>query len=215
MQCLKLLLLTLWLILSLHFALRYYFCKYVHTSSLIHVQPPILNSKMYRKKTAQSPGSSKCWIRSRKLKYSTNLSWFNSDNFPSQWNPQHTNRRLQSWKCMDGLKRRRNFLLCAALEWYIPSTTSSHLKSPSLPRRFLGKHQLSAIGEQEREDSKREREEKGGGKLFLRHVALICSPAANENYDLQKVFFLPLSPSPLALHQPLQTTQLEPHTEQV
>lgn len=25
--------------------------------------------------------------------------------------------------------------------------------------------------------------------MFLRHVALICSPAANENDDLQKVFF--------------------------
>lgn len=60
-----------------------------------------------------------------------------------------------------------------------------HLKSSSLPRRFLGKHQLSATREEGR---KSEREEKGGGKLFLRHVSLICSPAANENNDLQKVF---------------------------
>lgn len=35
----------------------------------------------------------------------------------------------------------------------------------------------------------REREWEGGEKVFLRHVALICSPAANENDDLQKVFF--------------------------
>lgn len=40
---------------------------------------------------------------------------------------------------------------------------------------------------------RREREWEGGEKVFLRHVALICSPAANENDDLQKVFFLPLS----------------------
>lgn len=44
---------------------------------------------------------------------------------------------------------------------------------------------------------RREREWEGGEKVFLRHVALICSPAANENDDLQKVFF---SSSLLALN---------------
>ena len=69
--------------------------------------------------------------------------------------------------------------------WVIyPFHHSSSWKAHHFQEDFWGKEQLSATEEEERNKVKR----KKGGGLFLRHVALICSAAANENDDLQKVF---------------------------
>lgn len=143
--------------------------------------------------------------------------------FPSRWKRRCIEeRRAGGPKCMDGVKRRRKPSLRTAPEWYIPSTNSSTWKVHHFQEDyyffFLGKHQLCR--QQERRRVKRgKRWEGGGGESFLRHVSLICSPAANENDDLQEGFFLFcfFSPPPSlgSASAPAKTTQLEPHSEQV
>lgn len=63
-----------------------------------------------------------------------------------------------------------------------------HLKSPSLGRFFFFVGKAPVVGNRGGENELERK--KGGGKLFLRHVSLICSPAANKNDDLRRVFFL-------------------------
>lgn len=74
------------------------------------------------------------------------------------------------------------------MEWnrviYKPSTNSSTWKV----HHFQGKKKWG--GGAPVVSNRGEREE---GGMLLRHVSLICSPAANKNDDLQRILFFPLS----------------------
>lgn len=94
------------------------------------------------------------------------------------------------------------------MEWngviYNPSTNSSTWKVHHFQekKREGGEHQLSATEERER----------GDGGMLLRHVSLICSPAANKNDDLQRIllrFFSFFYFILLALHLAEWVSQLE------
>lgn len=111
------------------------------------------------------------------------------DIFPSQWNLQYIEEE-QHWQVgaeMYGWSETEENIFAVHRSWVIyPLHQFQHLKK--------GHHVQEDVWEstsclQRERRRKRVREEKGGGKLFLRHVSLICSPAANENDDQQRDFF--------------------------
>lgn len=72
---------------------------------------------------------------------------------------------------------------------YIPSTNSSTWKVHHFQEDFW---ESTSFRQQGSGDRAREGK-KGEENLFLRHVSLICSPAANKNYDPKSGLFFPPS----------------------